>query len=111
MDSLRELVKRLEPGHYLAWQAEHAKDVEKTRPKTVQHVETNGDVIHVEATGQGEASYHFTVDGTGTSEAYYHPPSKDDPKSLGALVFAELTDTQALVNVRRGWYDSRGKTN
>lgn len=109
MDSLRELVQRLEPGHYLAWQAEKGKTAEKTRPKTVQTVERNGDEMRVKAEGQGGAVYHFTVDETGSSEVYYHDPSRENPVSLGALVFAELTDSNEFVSVRRGWHDSRGE--
>ncbi|WP_254823810.1 hypothetical protein [Haloglomus halophilum] len=107
--SLRELVERLGPGDYLAWQAEGGKDTERTRPKTVRNIDTEGEVYRVEAKGAGNAEgrgdYHFTVNRNGTCEAYYH--DGDTTEELGELVYAELTDTDDLVTIKRGWYDSR----
>lgn len=107
MDSLRELAEILEPDHYLAWQAEVAKPVDRTVPKTVESVEKQGDIIRVDATGDGEGKYHFTVDGAGNSESFYHDPSRDRPEPLGSIIFAELTDSRDKVPVRRGYHDSR----
>lgn len=105
MDSLYELAEDLQPGNYLAWQAENGKSVDKTRPKTVQKVEKQGAVIRVEADGPGDGEYHFTVDETGDSKSYYHLPSGES-KPMGALIFAERTDLQAPVTIKHGWHDN-----
>lgn len=105
MDSLYELAEDLESGDYLAWQAENGTSVDETYPKTVQTVRKQRGVIRVEADGRGGGEYHFTVAEADVSESYFHP-SPDESEPMGALFFAERTDSLSPVTVKCGWYDS-----
>jgi hypothetical protein len=106
MDSLGELVGRIEPGDCLAWQAAGGKSKERVKSRTVTAVEYRPDSVLVEAAGPDGGTYHFVVDESGESEVFFHT-SNGDPTSLGRLVFAELTPSEEFVSVKRGWYDSR----
>lgn len=107
MPSLRQLVERLEEGYYLAWKASKGKSRERTRPKVVKNIEERGKEIEVQAEGSGEGSYSFTVDEAGNSESFYYPPSEDERLALGPIIFAERTDSQEFVAVKRGYYDNK----
>lgn len=106
MDSLGELVGRLEPGDYLAWHAADGKPKDRVRPRTVTAVEYRPDSVLVEAEGPDGGMYHFVVDEHGESEVFFRT-SSGDATSLGPLVFAELAPSEEFVSVKRGWYDSR----
>lgn len=108
MTSLRSLVENVEPGDNLAWVAEKSiEDVEHVYPKKVIDTKEQGDSMKVEAKGARGGRYYFTVNSSGSSEAFFVNPKKDNPTSKGPVVFAELTSSGGMVSVRRGFYDSR----
>lgn len=110
MLSLRSLTERIEVDHNVAWVAEHALDGAgvRTYPKSVTEIEYHGDTIRVYADGKRDAEYYYDVEPDGSSEAYYVNQQTDEPELMGEIVFAELTDSDGLVKIKRGEFrDSR----
>jgi hypothetical protein len=112
MPSLRSLTTRAEVGYYYAWVAESALSGkgESTVPKTVTEIERRGDTIRVYADGANSAEHYYDVEPDGSSTAYYVNRRTGEHKEMGPLVFGELTDSKRLVEIKRGFYDSRDQS-
>lgn len=107
MESLRSLTEVLAVGDALAWLGEEVDAPERVYPKEVKKIEDDGGRIRVFADGIHGGSYKYWVDEAGDSEAFFIDPNREEPRSMGAVIFAEITDTRDPVPVRRGYYDSR----
>lgn len=106
MTSLHSLTEKLEVGDKLAWVGDKADPGETVRPKTVTNIDDGGTTIRIDADGFGGGRYFYRIDDAGNSEAFWVKP-KDDPRSMGTIIFAELTDSDDRVPFKRGYYDSR----
>ncbi|MFD1635096.1 hypothetical protein ACOZ4L_05080 [Haloplanus ruber] len=108
MANLYDLTKNLEEGHKIAWVAEKSiDDVDRIHAKTITNIQRDGKTIQVEAKGIRGGEYYYTVDSSGSSEAFFVNPEKENPVSKGSVAFMELTESDDIVTVKRGVYDSR----
>ena len=108
MRSLRTLAEELEAGDYLAWQAEDGGSEKSTVAKEITQVKDHGSEIEIWAEGVRGGTYSVVVDPAGQSQSWFHPPDDTDPVPLGPIIFAERTETQTSVALKRGVFDSRG---
>lgn len=108
--SLGELVEELEVGDWLLWIGKHAEEHagETSAPNRVTAIERDGETIRVEGEGIRGGQYHFEIHPDGTSEAVYHNPNRAEPRNMGPVVVARLTDSSEPVRVERVFDDTRG---
>lgn len=108
--SLGELVEELEVGDWLLWIGKHAEEHagETSAPNRVTAIERDGETIRVEGEGIHGGQYHFEIHPDGTSEAVYHNPNRAEPRNMGPVVVARLTDSSEPVRVERVFDDTRG---
>lgn len=112
MPTLRSLTEKIEVGDYFAWIAERARSGsgKRTTPKEVKDIEKNGNTIRVHARGVRGGEYYCDVEPDSSSRAYFVNGESGEHEPMGPLFFAELTDSDDLVRIREGFYDSRGES-